>query len=354
MPERVVTVKGEVSPATLGITLSHEHLLWDASMWAREAPQELGERERFGRPVSMGNRGHIVYHNFFYPDNLVQMDAGIAVEEALKFRLAGGSTICDVSNIGIGRDPEALFRISVETGLNVVMGSGRYVESSWKDADKGMSVEELKREIVNEFRNGVGPRRIRPGILGEVGISSMKSALEVRNLTASGKAQEELGCPVLIHTPIWEKDGHGILDTLAEAGANVRKVALSHLDPTMEDYEYADSLAKRGAYIVFDQFGMELMTHEGIFLPSDEMRVRTIVEQIRRGNLEHILISHDVAFKICLTRWGGFGYAHILENIVPRLLQKGVSREQIEVILVENPKRLLSWQPPAGGNVQGR
>ena len=84
------------------------------------------------------------------------------------------------------------------------------------------------------------------------------------------------------------------------------------------------------------------------------MRVRTVVEQIRRGNLEHILISHDVAFKICLTRWGGFGYAHILENIVPRLLQKGVSREQIEVILVENPKRLLSWQPPAGGNVQGR
>ena len=156
-------------------------------------------------------------------------------------------------------------------------------------------------------------------------------------------AQKELGCPVLIHTPIWEKDGHRILDTLVEAGADVRKVALSHLDPTMEDYEYADSLAKRGAYIVFDQFGMELMTHEGIFLPSDGMRVRTIVEQIRRGNLERILISHDVAFKICLTRWGGFGYAHILENIVPRLLREGVSQQQVDVILIENPRRLLSW-----------
>ena len=117
MPDRVTTVMGEISPETLGKTLPHEHLLWDASMWANEAPQEIGEREKFGRPVGMGNRGHIVYHNFFYPDNLVQMDVGVAVEEALKFRLAGGSTICDVSNIGIGRDPEALYRISVETGL---------------------------------------------------------------------------------------------------------------------------------------------------------------------------------------------------------------------------------------------
>ena len=343
MSQRVVTVRGDVSAEALGKTLSHEHLLWDASMWAREAPQELGERQRFLQAVGMGNRGHVVYHNFFYPDNLVQMDSGIAIQEALKFRLAGGSTICDVSNIGIGRDPDALYRISVETGLNVVMGSGRYVESSWSPADKSKTVQDLKKEIVSEFQNGVGARRIRPGILGEVGVSNIKSAVEMKNLTASGMAQRELGCPVLIHTPIWEKDGNRILDILMEAGADGRKVALSHLDPTMEDYDYADSLAKRGAYIVFDQFGMELMTYEGAFLPSDEMRIRTIVEQIRRGNLERILLSHDVAFKICLTRWGGFGYAHILENIVPRLLQKGVTQEQIEVILIENPKRLLGW-----------
>ena len=343
MSQRVVTVRGDVSPEAIGRTLPHEHLLWDASMWAREAPQELAERERCLQPVGQGNRGHIVYHNFYYPDNLVQMDIGIAVEEARKYRLAGGSTICDVSNIGIGRDPQALYRISVETGLHVVMGSGRYVESSWKREDTGKSSDELKAEIVEEFRCGVGLRKIRPGILGEIGVSNIASALEVKNLQGSGLAQKELGCPVLIHTPIWEKEGHRILDVLAEAGADVRKTALSHLDPTMEDCDYADSLAKRGAFIVFDQFGMELMTHEGFFLPSDEMRIRTIVEHIRRGNLRHILISHDVAFKICLTRWGGFGYAHILENIVPRLLQKGVTQEQIDVILIENPKRFLSW-----------
>ena len=130
---------------------------------------------------------------------------------------------------------------------------------------------------------------------------------------------------------------------LKASGADLSKVALSHLDPTMADYDYADSLAKRGAYIVYDQFGMELMTYEGVFLPSDEMRIRTVQEQIRRGHLRNILLSHDVAFKICLTRWGGFGYAHILENIVPRLRQKGLSQPEIDTILIENPKRFLAW-----------
>ncbi len=343
MAKRVTTVRGDISPDQLGKTLVHEHLLWDASMWGHRLPAELGERQRFQQPVQMGNRGHVVYHNFNYPDNLIQMDTGIAIEEAMKFRLAGGSTICDVSNTGIGRDPAPLHAIAVATGLHIVMGAGRYVESSWEKPDTKKSIAELKREMVSEFRDGVGPQRLKPGVLGEIGISSIQSQLEMQNLAASGMAQKELGCPLLIHTPIWEKNGNRILDVLREAGADTAKVALSHLDPTMEDYDYADSLARRGAYIVFDQFGMEVMTHEGVFLPSDGMRIRTIVEQIRRGNLQRILLSHDVAFKICLTRWGGFGYAHILENIVPRLMQAGISEEQIEVMLVENPKTFLAW-----------
>ena len=347
---RITTVRGDIAPEALGKTLAHEHLVWDATCWAHLEPQELGLREQVRQPVRLDNRGHVIYHNFYYLDNLVQMDVAIAVEEARKFRQAGGSTICDVTNLGIGRDPRALYRISVETGLNIVMGAGRYVESSWSAQDAAKSLEELKRDIVAEFRDGVGNRvgggalqPIRPGVLGEIGVSDVARPLEVKNLSASALAQKELGCPMLIHTPIWEKHGNRILDILTQAGADARKIALSHLDPTMEDYDYADSLAKRGAYIVLDQFGMELMTYEGTFLPSDELRIRTVQEQIRRGNLEHILLSHDVAFKICLTRWGGFGYAHILENIVPRLRQKGISQEQIDTILIENPRRFLAW-----------
>ncbi len=340
---KAVTVLGEVKPESLGVVLPHEHLMWDQACWGHKEPQELGDREEYRKPVSLENRGRVVYHCFDYPDNLHQTDVEVAIAEARLFRLAGGGTICDVSSAGLGRDTRALYRIAVETGLNIIIGSALYVASSWNETEKKRTPEDIKKVLLGEFLNGIGPMRVKPGILGEVGISDVRNPLEVKSLQGSALAQKEIGCPILIHTPIWGKEGNAILDVLEKGGADLRKVALSHLDPTCGDYDYADSLAKRGAYIVFDQFGMYLMSTEGLFLPSDNERIWALKEQIRRGHLEHILISQDVCFKILLTKWGGHGYAHILQNIVPRLRQEGLTEEQIHTILVENPRRVLSW-----------
>jgi phosphotriesterase-related protein len=340
---KAVTVLGEVNPDSLGVVLPHEHLLWDQKCWGHPAPQELGDREEFSKPVCLENRGKVVYHCFDYYDNLCQTDVEVAVAEARLFRYAGGSTICDVSSAGLGRDPKALYRIAVDTGLHIIMGSALYVASSWTEEEKKRSPQDIKKVLLGEFLDGVGPMKLKPGVLGEVGISDIRNPYEVKSLQGSALVQKEIGCPILIHTPIWEKAGNAILDVLQEAGADPRRVALSHLDPTMADFDYADSLAKRGAYIVYDQFGMYLMSTEGIMIPSDNERIVTLKEQIRRGNLKRILISQDVCFKILLARWGGHGYAHILENIVPRLRREGITEEQIHTILVENPKRFLSW-----------
>ncbi len=340
---RAVTVLGEIAPESLGVVLPHEHLLWDQKCWGHPEPMELGERDAFRKPVSLENRGRVVYHAFDYPDNLFQTDVEVAIAELKLFGNAGGGTLCELSSAGLGRDPKALRRIAAESGVNVIMGSALYVAGSWNEQEKKRTPEDIKKVLLDEFVNGVGPLKVKPGILGEIGISDIRNPYEIKSLQGSALAQKSIGCPLLVHTPIWGKEGNAILDVLEGGGADLRKVALSHLDPTMADYDYADSLAKRGAYIVYDQFGMYLMSTEGIFLPSDNERIWTLKEQIRRGNLAHILISQDVAFKICLTRWGGHGYAHILENIVPRLRSEGITEEQIQTILVENPRRFLSW-----------
>jgi phosphotriesterase-related protein len=347
MMAKVVTVRGEIDPQSMGVVLPHEHLLWDLRCWAHELPAELAERQRMAEPVRLENRGHVVYHPFHYLDNLRQTDAGIAAEEATRFKLAGGGTICDVTPSMLGRDPAALRRISLATGLHIVMGSAFYVAGSWSEAEKKLGAQEIRDLLVREFREGAagghGGSAVKPGILGEVGVSDIDNPLERRSLAASGMAQKELGCPVSIHTPIWGKTGNAILDILEGAGADLEKVALCHLDPTMDDRDYADSLAKRGAYIEFDLFDTHIMSFEGVFLPSDNDRIAAILDQVERGNLERILLSHDNCMKIKLTRWGGHGYAHILENIVPRLLAAGLTAEQVRTILVENPKRHLSW-----------
>lgn len=343
MTKKVMTVQGKISAEEVGITLPHEHLLVDARNWMHSAPRELSLSDLVKKPVSIDNRGEVIYRNFYFEDNLLQTDINVAIDEARKFKESGGSTIIDLTLPGIGRDPEALYRISVATGLNIIMAAGNYVASSWSEEDKKKSEEQIAKDIIDDFTIGVGNMGIKAGIIGEVGISDIKNKIEIKNLHASALAQKELGCGINIHCPIWEKDGNKILDVLEEAGANLDKVALSHCDPTLDDADYHDSLAKRGAYIEYDQFGMELMTYEEKFLPSDRDRIKAILEQIRRGNIEYILISHDICFKILLTKWGGWGFAHIGKHIIPRMKQFGITNEQIYKMTVENPKRLLSF-----------
>jgi phosphotriesterase-related protein len=84
------------------------------------------------------------------------------------------------------------------------------------------------------------------------------------------------------------------------------------------------------------------------FLPNDAQRIEQIMELIADGYLEKILISHDIYFKDVRSAYGGHGTSHILRNIVPAMRAKGITEEQIHKILVENPKRILTFVPPEG------
>ena len=60
-------------------------------------------------------------------------------------------------------------------------------------------------------------------------------------------------------------------------------------------------------------------------------------------NLEQILISTDVNLKMNLKRYGGYGYAHIVKNIMPLMVDLGVNQEQVDRLVYENPKKLLDF-----------
>ena len=44
-----------------------------------------------------------------------------------------------------------------------------------------------------------------------------------------------------------------------------------------------------------------------------------------------------------MSSYGGHGYSHILENIAPRMAQRGFTKDQINAIIIENPARLLTF-----------
>ena len=75
-------------------------------------------------------------------------------------------------------------------------------------------------------------------------------------------------------------------------------------------------------------------------------RKHAIVGLIAAGYLDRILVAQDVCTKIQLKAYGGNGYSFVLERFVPYLKRLGVTDSQVDTMLVENPKRVLTFAPP--------
>ena len=53
-------------------------------------------------------------------------DEDLLADELSIFAAAGGACIVDLTNIGLGRNPERIHRLSARTGVPIVMGCGWY------------------------------------------------------------------------------------------------------------------------------------------------------------------------------------------------------------------------------------
>lgn len=336
----VVTVLGPIAPEELGVTLMHEHLLIDATPWFQE-PEEATLRYIAGRPVTIEILGTLRNGPFFNRDNCRLLDEGAAIEELMRFRLMGGQTVVDPTCRGIGRDPKALQRISRATGLNVVMGTGYYLEPAHPVHVRGMSIDAVAEEIERDVRDGVAG--VRSGIIGEIGVSKDFTSEEEKVLRGAARAQARTGVPLEVHLPGWERRGRQVLDVVGEEGADLTRTVLCHMNPSWEDFEYQAALAERGAWIEYDMVGMDFYyADQAAQSPCDEENARAIARLCDAGLLDHVLISQDVFVKIQLVRYGGTGYAHILEHFVPRLLRHGFTEEQINQLLVTNPRTVFA------------
>ncbi len=346
------TVLGPIDAEDLGITLCHEHLILDISAWFA-MPATASERGLAYQPVTMENLHWLHYHAANNLDNLRLLDEDVAISEALRYKRAGGSTIVDVTNIGLARDPLALQRIARATGLHIIMGSGYYVDQGRPPEFASKPEEEILEEILQDITVGAGNTGVRAGMIGEIGCRDPLSEGDRKVLRASARAQKRTGAPLNIH-PGYPNPACSfeIIEVLRDAGADLTRVVLSHICHLPTDVQTIAQLAETGCYLEYDIFGRapgiiigsgQYRGQDFLEVPSDGQMIATIRQLIDHGYLNQILISHDVCHKIRLHRYGGSGYDHILTYVVPLMRSKGMPEEHIHTLLVENPKRLLQF-----------
>jgi len=131
---------------------------------------------------------------------------------------------------------------------------------------------------------------------------------------------------------------------LAAAGALMDKVVISHLDERfMLDGEPFDRLAATGVIFGFDTFGRELYyASRGRQHPSDDARIERIRSLVDKGWADRIGLAQDVCIRHELRTYGGQGYDHVLDHIVPRMIDAGIAQEAITTMLTTVPMRVAT------------
>ncbi len=346
----IQTVTGVINKKDAGIITPHEHIFIELTAFFEERQLEVCESPATA-PVTMDKLGILNRDPYALKDNLRMNDYETQKKEILRFKKAGGSTIVDATMPGIGRDAKMLKKISEATGINVVMGTGFYVCSTHPDEMRKMSEEEIADLMVKEIEEGVGEEKVKAGVIGEIGISEIFNDEEKRVLRASAIAHKKTGVSVLVHINPWTTNGLEAVDILLDGGVSPKKIAISHVD-VENDKEYIYKLLEKGVYIEFDNFGKEYYVERdarregyGLFV-HDTDRVALLKELIENGYVSQLLLSCDVCLKSCLRTYGGWGYDHVLKNIVPMMEDEGISRADIMTMLETNPQEFLD----NGGN----
>ena len=354
---QAMTVNGLVDPGHLGSTIMHEHLfieLWRDKVPAFDTP--VTESLLWDEKLTIENL-HLAHRRQHIKDNYILSDEDMIIAETMQFKKRAGSTIVDVTSMGLGRDPQALQRVSIATGLNIVMGAGWYQKAYHPDNMDQLTVEEMADKIVGDVIVGVGDTGVRSGIIGEVGINGEPlTPNEIKSLRASARASRVTGAAITLHRGGAGRERLETMSILGEGGADLSRVIFGHSDEIAGDLPLMLELLSHGVYIQFDllgRVGVPLRFHpDGDDLGSLNTSASTaavadaIPQLIEAGHADRILLSQDVCTKMQLKAYGGTGYSFILERFLPEMRSRGVSEEHIKMMMVQNPARVLTFAEP--------
>ncbi len=302
----------------LGPTLMHEHVFVLNEEIRQNYPGDWDEEVRVAHAVTQLNQA-----------------------------VAGGiTTIADPTVIGLGRDIRRIMRVAAQTPMNIIVATGIYTFNDvpfyfrYRSRRMTASHEDPMTEMfVADLTTGIAGTGVKAAFLKcAVDEPGLTRGVE-RVLRAVARAHVLTGAPVTVHTHPATRNGLEVVRVLREEGANLHQVVIGHSGDS-KDAEYLAELADAGCLLGMDRFGIGMS-------PSLDRRADIIAELCQRGYAAHLVLSHDAA---CYIDWyphdeskaGNYLYIH--DYVLPALTERGVSAEQIELMLTGNPSRYFTAQ----------
>jgi phosphotriesterase-related protein len=228
----VRTVLGDIAPAEMGLTYSHEHIVIDESFPALQDPLFLLN------------------------------DVDKISKELTGFYNAGGRTMVDTMPADCGRNVLRLAEISRRTGVNIIAPTGIHLEkyylpNHWRYS---YTEEQLTRLFIDDVTSGIdandynGPyvnRTIHKAGLIKLATGDEKiTAHQEKIFHAVVNTHLETGVPILTHSNFGK---HAIdqANMFEKLGAQLKHVVISHVD-RYQDIGYNRAVLETGVKVEYD------------------------------------------------------------------------------------------------------
>lgn len=245
----------------------------------------------------------------------------------------GVRNIVDVTNMGMGRDPEYVREVAEKSGINIIQSTGFYKEPFLPDFVYDMDIDELADLIAKEIEEGIEDTGIKAQVIGEIGTSKDKiEAMEEKIFMASIKAHKKTGAIISTHTSLGTM-ALDQADMFIKEGVDPAKVVIGHQD-LCGNLDQIKKLINLGFYVSFDTIG------KNNYFP-DVTRAEYLLDLQENNMLDRIFFSMDITRKSNLKYKGGIGYTYLFTDFIPLIKKSGISQESIDKILIYNPRRIF-------------
>ena len=234
--------------------------------------------------------------------------------------------------------------------MNIICSTGLYTEKegspaywqskmAWGIDISRMIVDLMIREIVD----GIGSSSVKAGVI-KVASGPAMTPYEEATHKAAAVAQKATGVPIVTHTE-GPTGGPEQASFLLKQGADPNKVMIGHVNNS-GDIGYHRSILASGMSIGFDRLGLGPV----LGVP-DSVSVRNIARLCDEGFENKILLSQDtVNFWLgrptdlgadALAMFDDWKIDHISRKILPMLKAHAVTDEQINMMMIDNPRNLF-------------
>lgn len=254
-------------------------------------------------------------------------------DELIALRKRGVSNIVEMTNLFMGRNPQFIEDLIGDTGMNVLVSTGYYIEGFYPASVYHASAKAICDEMVREITVGIEDSSLKASVIGEIGSSENAfTPAEQKVFQAAAMAHYETGRPISTHLSM-STMGREQVALLKSFAVNLERVTIGHCDlrDNLDDLLW---LIDQGCLVQFDTIG------KNSYFP-DEKRIQLLKALSRRELLSRVMLSMDITRRSHLKTNGGLGFSYLMDEFVPRLKEEGITDLEIDQMLRTTPYTLF-------------